>query len=373
MKKSRPLLVNAIILAFLSAGCQLFGFLDISGSNNSEDGEIIKISEQTSEPLISEMKETPSSPEATVQVIKPNNQQTETITATEKADGIVYEIVNSVTLFNEGPGEVSRLDFTMAIIHSIAPYQEVLNLKIHPQGYKLISDRWENDFAFYRIKNIPVGESILIEIRYEVKVFGFESDLSNCKGFPPSEFLEAEDYIEVDHPKIQQISSELADGVADICALAEVNYDYTAELITYAGYNPDEMGALAAINQGRGDCTEFSDVLTALNRAGGIPTRWLEGVICCTENGYDESEQKHNWIEFYLPNIGWVPADPTWGRYPGQRDDYYAKIDTDHIILTKGRNLDTLNNYHYFSYYYWWDNQEPSLDVTENWSILKSE
>jgi hypothetical protein len=62
--------------------------------------------------------------------------------------------------------------------------------------------------------------------------------------------------------------------------------------------------------------------------------------------------------------------DPTWGRFLGNRELYFAAMTPDHIILTRGRNLDYLNGYHYYAYQYWWDSEATTIRSEEIWSIL---
>lgn len=38
--------------------------------------------------------------------------------------------------------------------------------------------------------------------------------------------------------------------------------------------------------------------------------------------------QRHAWCEFLVPEYGWLPADPTWGR----RGGYFAEMDNAHIV-----------------------------------------
>jgi len=43
----------------------------------------------------------------------------------------------------------------------------------------------------------------------------------------------------------------------------------------------------------------------------------------------------HSWAEFYDPNFGWIPVDPTWGTTSGI--DYFTKLDTNHLaFVVKG-------------------------------------
>ena len=48
----------------------------------------------------------------------------------------------------------------------------------------------------------------------------------------------------------------------------------------------------------------------ARSRAAGIPTRLLYGSFLKQElDGQDVDQSYHCWVEFYAPEIGWVPLD----------------------------------------------------------------
>jgi transglutaminase-like putative cysteine protease len=68
------------------------------------------------------------------------------------------------------------------------------------------------------------------------------------------------------------------------------------------GNMPD---AVTAARSGRGDCGYFSALFVAACRNAGIPARTACGMTL-GENEW------HVWSEFYIPNYGWIPADPSY-------------------------------------------------------------
>lgn len=75
--------------------------------------------------------------------------------------------------------------------------------------------------------------------------------------------------------------------------------------------------------------------MIALCRVAGIPARFVEGVIY-KPGTTQQIDPRHDWLEVYLPGIGWVPVDPTWGRFKDKRDQYFAGADSQQIIVTTG-------------------------------------
>jgi transglutaminase-like putative cysteine protease len=60
---------------------------------------------------------------------------------------------------------------------------------------------------------------------------------------------------------------------------------------------------------GFGECARHSIVGTSILRANKIPAR----TVCCLWAIDEKSEGAHCWGEFFLPGVGWIPYDTTYG------------------------------------------------------------
>ena len=113
--------------------------------------------------------------------------------------------------------------------------------------------------------------------------------------------------------------------------------NWVADYLTYDGTLPaQEMGASWAYDNKRGDCSEYSTLMITLLRIQGIPARKVTGYLLSSNsalkpdvgqvfNFYANSLGSsdilgHAWVEYYIPNIGWIAAEP-------QNPSYYKKID----------------------------------------------
>lgn len=276
-----------------------------------------------------------------------------------------YDVLQTFWIRNDGPTKASKITLTAALIQSIKAYQDVLSWEVDaPAVYDMISDEYGNQYAQFDFRDIEPGQRVDLTFRYRVRAYARTFDLGDCEGESVANFLDPEPYIESEAEEIIVLAIQLSAGATSVCEQARAIYDYVADTITYSGYEPDDKGALYALENKTGDCTEYTDLLVALNRSVGIPSRYVEGVTA------NEGEKRHSWAQVYLPGAGWAPVDATWGRWPDKRDVYFAGTTPDHVIVVLGRNTSILNGYHYWTYHYWWDSaDEPSVVVESDWVV----
>jgi transglutaminase-like putative cysteine protease len=119
------------------------------------------------------------------------------------------------------------------------------------------------------------------------------------------------------------------------------------------------------------DCTEYADLMIALSRASGIPARYFEGLYYAEQQADPQARTEHAWLEVYLPGSGWVAMDPTLGRSPKSRDEYFAHHQPNRIIVTQGRNPSTLRGASYWTYIYWPGDSTKITIQDFEWEIEK--
>ena len=265
---------------------------------------------------------------------------------------VEYKIVERLTVANEGPGEPSKQNIWMALIRDVYPYQEVLSMQITPADYQINIDEYGNRYAEFDFSDMPAGTSIPIELKYSVKVNELGYDLSKCEGALPEAFTQPELHIESNNVQIISLAEELAEGRGSACEQVRVFYDHVGDNLVYS-YNGGDWGAQAALGEMGADCTEYADLMIALNRASGIPARYFEGLYFAGDQANPQARTEHAWMDVYLPGVGWTAMDPTLGRSSQNREEYFAHYQPNHIIVTQGRNPSTLRGASYWTYIYW--------------------
>jgi transglutaminase-like putative cysteine protease len=65
-----------------------------------------------------------------------------------------------------------------------------------------------------------------------------------------------------------------------------------------------------------GDCGQVTLLFLTLARYNGIPARWQSGFAM-----HPGSKNLHDWSEFYIEGIGWIPMDQSFGLRPTADDE----------------------------------------------------
>jgi transglutaminase-like putative cysteine protease len=152
------------------------------------------------------------------------------------------------------------------------------------------------------------------------------------------QYLSPSDKIESDNNLIIDKSIEIVKGITNPYLKAKKIFDFTYIYMNY-DLNKGNKSALSAINTKVGVCEDYARLMTALLRSQGIPSRTVSGYripndeqsVNLTTNNYN-----HMWVEFYINEYGWIPADPTI-TFTGKKrqvNDNFASLKNYYIPLS---------------------------------------
>lgn len=150
-------------------------------------------------------------------------------------------------------------------------------------------------------------------------------------------------------------------------------YDWTLEHVQYWVKSPDSLkssgvgSSTYTFDKCTGNCTDFHSLYAAAARSQGLPTRMVYGSFFKEPlDGVDKDQSYHCWIEFWAPEIGWVPldvavadlylddfqtddgnaelvsltlADGYNGPDPARVDYYFGNLDARRVTWHRGRDL----------------------------------
>jgi transglutaminase-like putative cysteine protease len=183
--------------------------------------------------------------------------------------------------------------------------------------FQLLTDQDGNQVLLFTFENLAPFASRIITIKAELLVSRSANPIT---AEPGTSDLQPEKFIETDHPAIRRAAGKLKQ--ADAMQTIDAVFRWVANHVHYSGYADQERGALYALEQKKGDCTEYMDLFVALCRANGIPARRIGGYIC-PESGILKAREYHNWGEFYADG-SWQIADPQNSVLMRRQDEYIA-------------------------------------------------
>ena len=122
-------------------------------------------------------------------------------------------------------------------------------------------------------------------------------------------------------------------------------YLYLGKQLRYGSYALDESIPDDLLDGGKGHCGVYSKFFVDMCREAGIPARRCAGFLLGTDpaNAAQTIVSAHNWAEFYVEGIGWIPVDPILGDKSDIRKRYYfGNMDNAHLCISKGGHHDQL-------------------------------
>lgn len=232
-------------------------------------------------------------------------------------------------------GDYRRAEILMPIPLS-GPMQTVSNLVVEPANTQLLLDEG-NELCLARLEIKEPGTSATLSVRYSVNCHPPRYDMQAlaARGYPEYDttsdpyrkFTGNSKDIAADDPAIAAIGERFARDIPHPVARARAAFDYVMQSCTYTRDRP--LDASQMLQQRVGNCMAYSHLFVALCRAAGIPARACGGAVI------GEKDPWHQWAEFYLPEVGWIPCDPTNGdENPEVSDRFFGGFGGKPVVVT---------------------------------------
>lgn len=199
-------------------------------------------------------------------------------------------------------------------------------------------------------RRTSTGSPVEVSVRYVVVRRDFTADVSRWHGasYTAAEkqkyalYLAANRRVPIDGAVIGPISRDIAPGEKSLPVIARAIYDYVIDNMEYkkVGTGWGNGDTYWACSRKYGNCTDFHALFISLARSRGIPARFSIGFPVPTDKSEGKISGYHCWVDFYLPNVGWVPIDASeaW-KHPENRDLFFGTHPADRIRFSTGRDL----------------------------------
>ena len=212
-------------------------------------------------------------------------------------------------------------------------------------------------------------ENLNFGVHSKVKSYLFIAKINKKIPFPLTnldpnvqQYLIDTAHIDATNPEIIAVASALAQGETDeftvdskLAYWARQNIVYDLNTLTA----DVSQKASWVLKNKKGVCDELTNLFIALNRALGIPARFVSGITYTDSEQFKDPWSPHGWAEVYFPEYGWIPFDPTYGQYgwvdathikmresldPGDPSTTYEWGGKDVQITTNQLTFDTMVN-----------------------------
>ena len=280
------------------------------------------------------------------------------------SQSVQYEVEINYTITHTEPGsqtyyfKVARLDNRQpnsTLTPYCPPYQEVTGFDNEITGWDFLeeghADKFNNTYDLFNSTLFNTKNTITLNQQYNItlnEIYFNEINDDDIGIYNPGDEIHAlynvtEEYYECNNPTLIALSNNIVGIENNSVEKARKIFNWIVSNIDYQEQN-EEIGALEAYNQRKGDCSDISDLMITLLRIQSIPARKVTGFVISNNPKYrptvgdkyifdlnwDGTTQTasftneilgHAWLEYYIPQIGWIACDPTWGQ------GYFNQID----------------------------------------------
>ena len=206
--------------------------------------------------------------------------------------------------------EVSGRNNTIFELTSLLPQtipgkQEIGRLSFRPQPDRIYRHNG-NRYAHWRFRGKRITHTIAIIFRAKIfqQILQTKEQAEPLSATERSRFLRREKYLDVNQRRIKNACRKIPRKDNEV-EQVEAILTYVKKNMRPAKASRKMLGAADALRKGRGDCTEYTDLLVTLARQFKLPARHISGYILS-----DSTSIGHSWAEIYTREKGWITVDP---------------------------------------------------------------
>ncbi len=219
---------------------------------------------------------------------------------------------------------LNRCDYALMIPVNINGKQQVSEYKYSIQPDNVTKTNDKEYFATWKKKSFSElnNGSLAVTMKVKIKVYDLKTAkkqaIKNAEDIDTLLYLKDEENFRIKAKNIKEAADKI--NVTGREEITKAIFNYVIDNLDYYRFFDQDRGAKRALKEGKGDCTEYSELMVTLCRAKKIPARIVEGLIPKSDGtiGY------HNWVEVYFPQYDWVSFDPTWADHPKSTTTFYA-------------------------------------------------
>ncbi len=280
-----------------------------------------------------------------------------------------FTIIHEETFTNTGYGAVENIIIKVPLMDKNTPnYMQFLWEYLDPYPQSIETDEYGKRLATFYLPQVAAGQTITFRQTYVVQTNSIsyqqlsQNTATGYSQYIDPKYLQSEINIESDHPSIIEFAQTAAGQAFSIYNKARNSFSAVNLHLTYTDDEQANDSALVALERGKGVCEDYSNFYVAALRALGVASRVQSGYLYlpATHNSPEYylpdgesinlTDLRHTWVEFDMPGLGWVMADPTFTYSYNLNGvsskfinwDYFANITDDrkYIFLSEANAYD---------------------------------
>lgn len=157
-------------------------------------------------------------------------------------------------------------------------------------------------------------------------------------------YTKADDIVPSGAPELESLLPGIVFNSVNPYRKARLLYDYMIKNFKIQDkIKKGDVNPLGMLKSKRGDAYDFAVLYTAMLRTAGVPAKLMSGILVDA----DKKTRAHWWVNFYVDDFGWVPADPALGAgleynafqsHENPAQYYFGNIDSQHIMFSQNWN-----------------------------------
>ena len=231
-------------------------------------------------------------------------------------------------------GRKISMDLTVPVAADFKPHQKILAMKFFPKPSKII-DGANGKFAVFSFKQLEPGKTVRFGYTAKIAAFRLFYDVNadRITGNVPAEVkssLKETPRYPINNKTIKSLLRKLISGEPNTYYRVLKCYDYVRNL--HFELTRGAVPVIEVVNKGICQCSDATDLFITLCRSLGVPARYCGGIFL--KESLTTIIDTHAWAEVYFPPYGWVPVDPTMGRFDEiTRLNRFCEMDSPYILL----------------------------------------
>jgi transglutaminase-like putative cysteine protease len=226
-----------------------------------------------------------------------------------------------------------------------------------PGKWKVVKDvERRGSFLYVELAN-PQSQSIVVLTSFDVLrepeftdvVATKSGELTAAMKLMLAEFLVQDAPHMTVTPEFQAIADEVCGKERNLAIQSKLILEHVASTVDHYSYTKDPTMPTCGVGdsaickkQGGGCCTDLNSYFITLARARGIPARLNMGYRLQEKNRGKLVDPGYRcWVEYFLPNYGWVSADVVEADTPGGlgHSRWLTGLTSRRIWLNQGREF----------------------------------